>query len=65
MVGDVTCDNVVDVSDAVLLARFLNSDANAKVSDTGRANADADKNGTVEGDDVTQILKYIAKIIDL
>jgi len=65
MIGDVTCDNVVDVSDAVLLARYLTSDASAKVSDTGRANADADKNGKVEGDDVTQILKYIAKIIDL
>ena len=65
MIGDVTLDGSIDVSDAVLLARYLNSDANAKVKDVGLANADADKNGTVDGEDINKILMYIAKIIDL
>ena len=65
LLGDVDESGRVDVSDAVLLARYLNSDANAKVKDAGLANADADKNGKVEGEDINRILMYIAKIIDL
>lgn len=63
--GDVTCDNKVDVSDAVLLARFLNNDSKATVTDQGIANADADKSGKVDIDDITKILEYIAKLCDL
>ena len=63
--GDVTCDNKIDVSDAVLLARYLNSDSKATVTDQGLANADADKSGKVDIDDITKILEYIAKLCDL
>ena len=63
--GDVDGSNQIDVADAVLLARYLVSDAEAVVSDQGLANADGDKNGTVDGEDVTFILNVIAKKITL
>ena len=61
--GDVNCDNTVDVSDAVLLARFVAEDTAARITDRGRANCDADGNGKVEPEDVIHILKAIAKLI--
>ena len=62
--GDATCDNQVDVSDAVLVCRFAVSDANAKLTDQGKANADVTHDGAVSGDDATKILTFIARIID-
>ncbi len=63
--GDVDDSNQIDVADAVLLSRYLVSDAEAKVSDQGLANADGDKNGKVDSEDVTFILNVIAKKISL
>ena len=65
MIGDVTLDNQVEVSDAVLLARYLNSDASAKVMDQGLVNAEVNGDGTVDGSDLTDILRIIAKIIEV
>ena len=65
LTGDVTCDNKVDVSDAVLLARYLNSDKNAVVTDQGRANAEVRKDGKIDSDDLTDILRIIAKLLVL
>ena len=62
--GDATCDGQVDVSDAVLVCRFAVSDAAAKLTDQGKANADVTHDGAVSGDDATKILTYIARIID-
>ena len=62
--GDATCDGKVDVSDAVLICRFVVADQNANITDTGRANADCDKDGGITMDDATMILKYIARMID-
>lgn len=61
--GDVDCNNKVDVSDAVLLARFLAEDKEATVSAQGIANADANRNGKPDSEDTTTILRYIAKLI--
>ena len=63
--GDVDNSNQIDVADAVLLARYLVSDKEAVVSDQGLANADGDKNGKVDTEDVTFILQVIAKKIVL
>ncbi|MBP0968106.1 MAG: RICIN domain-containing protein [Oscillospiraceae bacterium] len=62
MLGDTDCSGVVDVSDAVLLARYVTEDRDAVVSDQGRRNADCDRNGTPEASDVVLILRHIAKI---
>ena len=61
--GNVNCDNRVDVSDAVLLARYKAEDQKALISAQGKLNADVDRNGALNGEDVTLILKYIAKLI--
>lgn len=65
LTGDVTCDNKVDVSDAVLLARYLNADKNAVVTDQGRLNAEVRKDGKINSDDLTDILRIIAKLLVL
>ncbi len=61
--GDVDGSERVDVSDAVLLARFLVSDKNAVVTDQGLANADCDSNNQVNQDDLTYLLRMIARQI--
>ena len=53
----------VDVSDAVLLARFVAEDSEAKVSAQGKKNADVNGNGKPDADDTVKILKFIAKMI--
>ena len=63
--GDANCDDAVDVSDAVLTARFCVGDASEAVTDQGLRNADCDREGSVTGDDVSMILQAIAKIIEL
>ena len=63
MKGDVNIDGVVDVSDAVLLARFCAEDADAVITEQGKRNADANGNDKLTGDDVIVILKMIAKLI--
>ena len=61
--GDVNLDKTVDVSDAVLLARFNAEDTTAKIETQGKLNADMNKDGKPDGDDVILILKTIAKLI--
>ncbi|HAG12305.1 MAG TPA: glycoside hydrolase [Ruminococcus sp.] len=61
--GDVNCDDDVDVSDAVLLARFLAEDSEAIISEDGQLNSDVNHNGNPDQNDVPKILKYIAKMI--
>ena len=59
---DINGDGGVDVSDVVLLCRFLVSDPEAKVTDAMVARMDIDKNGSIEGNDATKILLRIARI---
>lgn len=61
--GDITLDCAVDVSDAVLLARFCAEDAGAFITEQGKTNADCNGDGGITTDDVTVILRMIAKLI--
>ncbi len=53
----------VDVSDVVLLARYLNEDETAVVSKQGKLNADVNASGKPDTDDMAKILKFVAKLI--
>lgn len=64
MIGDVNCSGKVDVSDAVLLARFIAEDHSAKISAEGKINADCNGDREYTGTDTIMILQYIAKLID-
>lgn len=61
LAGDVNTDGVIDVSDAVSLARFVAED-DVTISSAGRNNADADGNSTINSDDVITILRMIAHL---
>ncbi|MBR3046052.1 MAG: S8 family serine peptidase [Oscillospiraceae bacterium] len=61
--GDVNCDGSTDVSDAVLLARFLVEDRSAKITADGLDNADVNLNMQADADDMTMLLNRIARII--
>ena len=63
LTGDVNLDDSVDVSDAVLLARYLNSDSSAKITDQGLRNAEVHLDGKITTDDLTDILRIIAKLL--
>ena len=60
--GDCDCSRYVDVSDAVLLARFLAEDQTAKMTDQGRRNADCNADGEIDSGDIISILRHIAKL---
>ncbi len=59
--GDINLDHSVDVSDAVLLARYSAEDKTAVISAQGKQLADANGDGDVTKDDTVAILEYIAK----
>ena len=61
--GDVNQDTSVDVSDAVLVARFAAEDRTAQISGSGMICADVNADGTVDTKDAADILKYIAKLL--
>ena len=63
MPGDADCSGTVDVSDAVLIARYSAEDREARITDQGLLNADCDGVKGVDGADVTAVLQYIARII--
>ena len=60
--GDVDCNGIVDVTDAVLLARLLAEDDEAVVSQQGMRNADCNQDGSRSMDDTTLILQHVAKL---
>lgn len=61
--GDINCDGVTDVSDAVMLAKFITGDSSVMPNERGLANADCDGSPGLSTDDITAILKFIAKLI--
>ena len=63
MLGDVNNDQNIDVSDAVLLARFLAEDKTAVLTAEGKLNADCDQKAGLSSEDMVRILQYIAKMI--
>lgn len=62
LAGDVNCSGIVDVSDAVLLARFV-AEQEVQITAIGKQNADCDQTAGINSDDVIQILRIIAKLI--
>ena len=62
--GDVNEDQTVDVSDAVLLARFAAEDTEVNISAEGKKLADVNQDGGITSDDTLWILQYIAKLRD-
>lgn len=61
LMGDVDCNGVVNVSDAVLLCRYLAEDTNISVSALGLQQADCDGSNTLTSDDSMRLLRIIAK----
>ena len=61
--GDVDCNGEVDVTDVVLLSRWMAEDDTAVVSSQGKLNADVKNDGKYDGEDTSRILQYLAKLI--
>lgn len=62
LAGDVNGDGKVDVSDSVLLARYCAEDDGITLTADGKLNADANGDGSITLDDVTEILRIVAKL---
>ncbi len=62
--GDVNDDGMVDVKDAVLLARYVGGDVTAYVNERGLTNADCDLNGNIHPSDLTLLLRFLARLTD-
>ncbi len=60
--GDLNNDNIVDVSDAVLLARHFAEDQTAQIPASALLLADVNQDGELKPDDVIGILRIIAKL---
>lgn len=58
--GDLDCNGSVNISDAILAARYAAEDATVKISAQGVINADANDDGSISADDVVTILRMIA-----
>ena len=63
LMGDVNNDTKVDVSDAVLLARYIAEDHEAVMDEAGKINADCDHSGKPDSADVILILRFISHLI--
>ena len=63
--GDVDVSGIVDVSDAVMLAKYLAGMDDILITDVGLLNADADESGEIKQEDLTLILKYIVGLASL
>lgn len=63
--GDMNADGRLDVSDAVMTARYIAEDKELVVYDNGIRNADVTGDGKVSTDDLTMMLRAIAKQIKL
>ena len=61
--GDVNGDNLITVSDAILLARVAAEDKTAVISEQGKTNGDLDGKAGLSAEDVTVLLKYLAGIL--
>ena len=61
--GDADCSGNVDISDAVLIARYAAEDKTANITDQGLLNADCDGQKGVDTGDTTMVLRYIARLI--
>lgn len=61
--GDVDCNGVVDVSDIILLARFVAEDPDAKaLTAQGKINADCEADGILNASDISKIARFLARL---
>lgn len=63
LLGDVNCDGVVTVSDAILMSRISQEDTTVDVNAQGLINGDANEDGVCNSADVTVILHIVAKLV--
>ena len=63
--GDLNGDSAADVSDAVLLARYLTEDVSARITDSGLRCADCNRDGTIDSSDLDALICCIARISPL
>ena len=63
--GDANTDGSFDIADAVLASRYIVSDADVVLTDTGKMNADVTGDGAIQPDDVAAMLQRIAKKIQV
>lgn len=61
--GDADCSGLLDVSDVVLLARYLAEDKGVTLSEQGRLNADMNDSGAPDQEDVLLMLRTIAGLV--
>jgi len=48
-------DQAVTIADVVLLARYVSQDKEVSLSGTALINADCDRNGSIDAEDITQL----------
>lgn len=61
--GDADESGLVDISDAVLIARYSVEDKEAVITDAGMRNGDVNGSGKVDSDDALKIVRWVAKLI--
>ena len=64
MRGDADCNGMIDVRDAVLIARIASNDTTLEVNDENKANADVDASGIVDIEDLKHLLLFLARQIE-
>ena len=62
LLGDVDCNGVVQVADAILLARYVAEDK-VNITTQGRKNAELSGDSTLTSDDISVLLRYLAGIV--
>ena len=62
LMGDVDCDGKIKISDVVLLSRYINEEA-VSINSKGFLQADCTYDNVLSTEDVTLILRYIARLI--
>ena len=61
--GDVNGDGILDISDAIFLARFVAEDSTLDMSNFNVQNADINGDGLTTAADTVYIIRKIAKLI--
>ena len=64
MLGDADLSGIVDISDAVLVAKYSVGISDVVLTDQGIDNADVDRNGKTNNTDLIQIVSYIVGLIE-
>ena len=64
LAGDVDCNGVVEINDAVLLARYVAQDDTVKITVQGVANGDYNQDSSVDSTDITAVCRQLAHLTD-